>query len=214
MEIYQCIVCNECFPTGFSELLSGETGICPDCYRNMDKFKTPMALDEMGVTCISAYPYTGILRKAFLRYKFFGEQAYHRIFAVLFSDTLPLRSEDFDIVIPVPISRQRMNERGYNQTALFAKIVAKKMGLEYSEPALLRKRNTQKQSMLAARDRLKNVEDAFYADYRVVEGKRVLLIDDIHTVGATMYECAKTLKNAGAKSVVGAVLFKSIKTDD
>lgn len=215
-KICRCIICRESFPAEFAVLSSDELCICADCWENMDKFKTPSAFDELRMQCIAMQPYTGILRDAFLRYKFYGEMAYYTIFARLMRDGLlkMINKDDFDIIVPVPISKRRMNERGFNQTALFSKVVAEELGIEYSEIALLRKRNTKKQSTLSSRERFENVKDAFLAREDILKGKRVLLTDDIRTVGATMHECTRTIMAVGAKSVVGAVIFKSVSLDD
>jgi len=110
-----------------------------------------------------------------------------------------------DGVIPVPLHAQRMAERGYNQSALLAAAFAREMGLPMTENWLRRARQTQSQVGLSAVERQQNVADAFHAD-SAVAGKRLLLMDDVFTTGATLTACAQALRLAGAAAVYGLVL--------
>ncbi|MBI3959665.1 MAG: ComF family protein [Chloroflexi bacterium] len=110
-----------------------------------------------------------------------------------------------DGVIPVPLHAQRLTERGYNQSALLAGAFAERMRLKLAESWLSRARQTRSQVGLNAAERQQNVADAFHAD-SVVAGKRLLLIDDVFTTGATLAACAQALRQAGAAAVYGLVL--------
>lgn len=160
----------------------------------------------------AAAPYRGILRVSFLNHKFFRQEAFYEIFAgFLIRAIEPVIGQlQIDLVLPVPLSAARMRERGYNQAGLLARNLAAHFEIDYTENAVFRIRNTAKQSLLLPHERQKNVENAFLADREKVAGKRILLIDDIFTFGATMDACAKSLLDAGAKSVNAAVLFKTI----
>ena len=112
---------------------------------------------------------------------------------------------EIDGVVPVPLHAQRLAERGYNQSALLAGAFAQHMGLPLAESWLSRARQTRSQVGLNAAERQQNVADAFSAD-SVVAGKRLLLIDDVFTTGATLAACAQALRQAGAVAVYGLVL--------
>lgn len=112
---------------------------------------------------------------------------------------------EIDGVIPVPLHAERMAERGYNQSALLAGGLAKGTGLDLCEAWLRRERLTRSQVGLNAVERQQNVADAFRAD-PVVQGKRLLLVDDVFTTGATLSACAQALREAGAAAVYGLVL--------
>jgi ComF family protein len=107
-----------------------------------------------------------------------------------------------DLLVAVPLYGRRQRLRGYNQSALLARELSRLCGLPLAERGLARRRNTPPQARSAdAEARKRNVTDAFVADRRWVEGKRILLIDDVMTTGATLDACARALRQAGAASV-------------
>lgn len=213
-----CIVCCGRFPAVTSPVCNSTLCICANCYEQIKIYKTPSAFDggKYMRSLLAAYPYQGALKDAFIQYKFASQRAYHTIFAELlhrclrYFDAVP----SFDLVVPVPLSRQRLNERGFNQSALIAEKLADSFHIEYSRNALHRVRHTERQSTLNMSARTNNVKNAFLADRRVVAGRSILLVDDIFTIGATMSECAKTLLACDALSVIGITLFKSIMPQD
>jgi ComF family protein len=107
-----------------------------------------------------------------------------------------------EVVMAVPLYGRRQRLRGYNQSALLARELSRLCGLPLAERGLARRRNTPPQVRSAeAEERRRNVADAFVADRRWVEGRRILLIDDVMTTGATLDACARALRQAGAASV-------------
>jgi ComF family protein len=114
-----------------------------------------------------------------------------------------------EIVIALPLSNQRLKERGFNQAALLAAGVAKQLKLPVAHGARLRIRETPPQSGLNREARIKNIRGAFACDTSLV-GKSVAIIDDVMTTGATLSEAARTLKNAGAARVEAWVLARAV----
>ncbi|QDR81973.1 ComF family protein [Sporomusa termitida] len=111
-----------------------------------------------------------------------------------------------DRVVPVPLHRQRLAERGFNQTALIFQPWAARQRLSWLE-ALARTRATAPQWQLTLKERRKNSQGAFAVTRPdLIKGKRILLVDDIFTSGITMNECARVLKQAGAVKVQGLAL--------
>ncbi len=106
-----------------------------------------------------------------------------------------------DMIAPVPLARKRLRSRGFNQSDLIVKPVAHELNIPYFPRALTRTRETRSQVGLGANERKENLADAFAADPAQSKGKSVLLFDDITTTGTTLNECAKALKNAGAREV-------------
>lgn len=113
-----------------------------------------------------------------------------------------------DGVLAVPLHGERLAERGYNQSGLLAARAAEGLGLAYADALLIRARHTRSQTHLSAQERQENVADAFVAD-AAVRGKRLLLIDDVFTTGATLNACATALAKAGADTVYGLALATS-----
>ncbi len=107
-----------------------------------------------------------------------------------------------DLIAPVSLHPKRRRERGFDQAAVLAERVARACGVEWSPTCLERVRWTVPQASLGRGARLTNLHGAFRAD-PMVAGRRVLLVDDVMTTGATMAECARVLKAAGARSVYG-----------
>jgi len=110
-------------------------------------------------------------------------------------------------IVPVPLHKRRYNERGFNQAEYFAKSIAVALNKEYF-PLLERKKYTKQQVKMERKKRLHNLENAFVfnREFDTIQGKNILLVDDVYTTGATIEECAKVLKDAGA-NIVGGITF-------
>lgn len=117
---------------------------------------------------------------------------------------------DADLLIPMPLSRLRFQERGYNQVGLVARPLALWLGWRYRPQALSRTRHTRSQVGLTAAERRENVRDAFTADPGLVAGKRVVLMDDVATTGATLDAAARTLLQAGASDVRALAIARAL----
>jgi len=110
------------------------------------------------------------------------------------------------LVVPVPLHRLREKTRGYNQSRFLAQVVSKALGCPILE-GLERIRNTHPQAELSRKDRLKNVENAFILKEKLdLLNKKVILIDDVCSTGATLNACAAPLRTAGVKEIWGLVL--------
>lgn len=112
--------------------------------------------------------------------------------------------EEVETVIPVPLSRVRMRQRGYNQAGLLGEVVARRRGLRFVPELLQRTRATETQTALHPTERLANVAGAFRVDTggaSMVHRKHILIVDDVWTTGATTLACADGLFRAGARAV-------------
>jgi len=114
------------------------------------------------------------------------------------------------VMIPVPLHKRRYNWRGFNQSALLARGIADKFGVMVREDILVRVKNTKPQSKTVnGEERKKNIGDAFCCTRsEEVKNKNIIVVDDICTTSATLNECAKELKKAGARSVWGVVVAR------
>ncbi len=121
-----------------------------------------------------------------------------------------------DVIVPVPLHRWRLLRRRYNQSALLAQALATRNGKIYVADMLVRTRSTPIQGHKGFRERYKNVKGAFGTNPKRVtalQGKIILLIDDVYTSGATINECTKTLLSGGAASVRVLTLARVVKPD-
>lgn len=210
---FHCIACCSRFPKELTGVLGEGLCICKECSEAIEKYKSPSSFEGSKYVkfLLSAYPYNGALREAFIQYKFSGQRGYYLILSKLLIDYAKnfINKEDFDLIVPIPLSKRRLKERGFNQSELLAKELSDYFQISLSSNAVFRIRHTKRQSELNHAARTENVRGAFISDRSIVSGKRILLSDDIYTVGATMNECAHSLILAGAKSVAGITLFKS-----
>jgi len=151
--------------------------------------------------------YEGVLKDKMLAYKFNDKKYLKDFFAQELSKFL--YDVQVDCVTGVPITKERLRERGYNQTNLIAKEISKNLSIEYIPDMLVKIRDTEHQSKLSKTERKFNIKNCFkVADIYNINEKKILLIDDIFTTGATVNECSKMLKKAGAKKVIVATILK------
>jgi len=120
--------------------------------------------------------------------------------------------DSFDLLIPVPLHRQRLRERGFNQVLLLVKEISSRTGIPYRKTILQKKKPTLPQVILSGMEREKGLRGAFHVIGREgLAGKSVLLVDDVYTTGATVNECSKVLRRGGAKRVDVLTLAHAIK---
>jgi ComF family protein len=172
--------------------------LCPTC-REM-----PSSLDRIASSAIFAHP----LRDAIHELKYNDGRSLARPLGARMAAAWRQGNFAADVIIPVPLHAARLAERGYNQSALLARIVSREAGVPIDETALVRTKATQQQATLKALERRKNVEEAF-ACRGDVAGKNVVLVDDVCTTGSTLEACAVTLRAAGAASVWAFTLARA-----
>jgi competence protein ComFC len=112
-----------------------------------------------------------------------------------------------DFLIPVPLHKSRYRERGFNQSEIIAEEISKATGLPFLKDMLKRKKNTKDQTNLSPQQREENVRGAFVVtEPEMINGKKIILVDDVITTGATLSECARMLKQAGAEKILGMTI--------
>lgn len=150
------------------------------------------------------FQYSGQIRNSILNYKF-KEQAYiYKTFVNFLKNNqkMCIQIKKYDIIVPIPISKKRMKQRGFNQSALIAKSIAKMLKIDYDDKNIIKIKENKKQSELNKEERYKNVQGV----YKILNGKKfqqkkILLIDDIFTTGNTVNECSRLLKNEDARKI-------------
>lgn len=190
------LFCKNCEPE-----LSRITGkICPKCGRNYTYCNCSNRIYAFE-RCVQPFYYEGTVKKALLNFKFYGHEGGARIFASYAAETVKkaYKGISFDFVTSVPLSKAEIKKRGFNQSELFGRALAKELGLPYRE-TLLKPNNLPPQHSLSSPARWKNISGAF-VPIKTLDGARILSADDIITTGATLNECSKVLTGAGAKYV-------------
>lgn len=215
----RCVVCGKY-----------NTILCFECAKEIEYIKTPICLrcgkitkyGEFCSKCRSHFSLDGIIYAAIydnapikellhhLKYNQITEPA--ELLGDIISDGVSMLPFDRKklAVVPVPLYIKREQQRGYNQSELIARRLSTRLGLP-GGCALVRIKNTSTQVGLRKEERMKNVMGAFCCtDKDLIRGKIVLLVDDVVTTGATLNECGKVLKEAGAKKVIGVTVAKRI----
>ncbi len=115
----------------------------------------------------------------------------------------------YDIILPVPISKKRYKQRGYNQTELIAREIRKRTDIELVTNCLYKEKNNVPQSTLNKEDRIENVKNAYIIkNSKIIKDKRVIIFDDIYTTGSTVNECSKLLKQNNVKEILVMTIAK------
>jgi ComF family protein len=157
---------------------------------------------------IAPFAYGGALVRAIASLKYAGRVDRARPLSHLLLQALdPLRASPPTLVVPVPLHRKRLAERGYNHVALLAAPVARALGARFAASALVRVRDAPPQATLGRAARLENVEGVFKAAPGLsLARESVLVVDDVRTTGATIDACVLALRDAGAAEVRSLVL--------
>lgn len=214
-----CHVCHSFTPA------TEELHICPDCRDQLPFITGPhcslCGIPFIGVgsdhpcgACLAERPvydsaaaplrYEGAVSELIHGYKYGYRTVLRRPLALLMLERLEgfITEVAPEVMIPVPLHQTRMRQRGFNQALLLAEPLSRRWGIPLLRGGMVRIRPTEPQVNLAATERKINVRGAFaVADVDAVNGRRVLLVDDVLTTGSTANECARILKEVGASQV-------------
>lgn len=158
------------------------------------------------------FPYKGILKSRMLQLKFYGYQYIAKTFGEILAHKMEQKNIKADCIIPVPISKSRKFERGFNQSECIAKYMSELTGVPLYRKVLIKTKNNFQQSSLNLLERANNVKNVYSVqNIDEIKGKTVIVFDDIYTTGATINECAKVLKHAGASIVIAMTFLYSLK---
>lgn len=204
------LICSEC-EAGLPRIEPPWCAICGlprsgPCVCGTDRSKS-WALDAMR----SPFKFDGTIREAIHSLKYKNVRALSGPLAELLADCIQGEPIKPDVVVPVPLHRKRVRERGYNQSELIVRNLAKLLGVPAATDYMRRDRNTAPQARSAsAEERKANVAGAFSCKPGFVTGKSILIVDDVTTTGATLEACALELKRAGATSVWGLTVAREL----
>ncbi len=179
-----------------------EQVLCPECRTRAWGFDWARSFSE----------YKASLVRAIVMLKFEQIEPLGEWFADRLREIATRERIEADLVVPVPLHRQRQRERGYNQADLIARPLAKQLGLPYRAVLLVRTRPRPNKQVLSFEERWESVRGAFATrPGSQVDNLRVLLVDDVMTTGATLDACARALRAAGAKSVLGLTVARAAR---
>lgn len=213
-----------------------ENHLCSECWDNIgfiatksvcqccgNPFEFEMMEDAMCSECIANTPefdkarfvfkYNDVSGKIITGLKYTDKTPYAKTLAKFMSNKINELSDDYDLIVSVPIHPKKLVARKYNQSALLANRLGKITKKAVNNLVLRKVRNIRPQASLTRKERIENAKDAYAVNIKYKDnilGKKILLVDDVITTGATANECAKILKKAGADKVYLLTATKTI----
>ena len=187
--------------------------VCPDCRHELVIRRKGFGLPTEGSCvsiCFAPLQYENTVRDSLRRYKFEGKQFYASTYAEIICKAFNNGELDCDIITWVPLAKGRLWKRGYDQAKLLAEELSRRTGIPCRQTLVKRKNIRPQSSMKSAGDRIKNIRNVYRpADNCSLQGKKVLLVDDIVTTGATLSEAASILKKCGATEIRAAAAARA-----
>lgn len=193
----------------------GEGYLCKNCGKELEKYKLETIecekINKYIVEKFYIFKYLGIVRNMIIEYKFNDKPYLYRMFCkIIVEDKKTCEFlKNYDIIIPVPVHKKRKRKRGYNQSELISKEVAKRLDLKIYSDILIKINNNKMQSKLNKKERMINVKNVYKIinDEKIIN-KNVIIFDDIYTTGATVNECINLLTKAKVNKIGVLVLAK------
>lgn len=200
---YLCVGCGRKYKKSKVRFCYKSVCICTECYGKFEPYSSDAYFEALGnVTFLKpAFRYSGVYRDIFLNYKFNAQIAYGHILGMAIGEQIGKCKEicGYSYIVPIPVSKKRFNERGYNQSLIPAEYISEALNIPILD-VVVRTKHSVPQSTVDNSIRSVNVRNAFETDFQF-RGENVIIFDDIYTTGSTVYECAKILKKAGAGSI-------------
>ncbi|MBE7017082.1 MAG: ComF family protein [Ruminococcaceae bacterium] len=200
----RCVFCRK--------IISGGGKVCSECVKSLpETFSNACQKGDFFSVCVSPLYYEDNVRESLLRFKFNGATGNASVYAEYLAKCISAElSGRYDLISWVPLSKKRYKERGYDQAMLLAMATALELD-DVAVSTLEKTVHVKKQSTMGSPEKRRaNISGAYSApDRELIQGKRILLIDDIVTSGSTLSECARTLRAAGAAEVLCATVARS-----
>lgn len=187
-------VCKKCG----KEIVNETMEYCDDCASHRHAF-------EYGVALVN---YNETARKSMVQIKYKNKREYLDFYgaALVARHEKTIRRMQVDAIVPIPVHRSRMRNRGFNQAEVLGEIISDRLEIPMENGILKRMKRTLPQKELSAAERLKNLSGAFQAGEIPAGIRSVLLVDDIYTTGSTIEACSRVLRQAGVERIYFAVI--------
>jgi len=201
--VYLCKNCAE-------DILEVKSQTCPKCGRLSDSGRYCLKCRKgkflKGIIC-ATYFEEGPIKEIIHNFKYNSLQEFSKILGLKMADS-GIEFTCFDYITFVPLHRKRLAQRGYNQAQLLSEEIAKIKHIK-CENLLIKVKHTKRQVGLIGSKRRRNLESAFRINKEIeIENKKIIIVDDISTTGTTLNECARVLREAGAKEIWGLVVAR------
>lgn len=187
--------------------------ICKDCYENLEILDKEINIDSPYIKkAYYSLSYNRFIREKVKDYKYNGKNYLCKPFGEIMLRTIKNKGidKDIEVILYVPTHKRKEALRGYNQAEILADYISKVLDKPLLKDNLVKIRWTKEQSHSNKIDRIINLKDSFRIKRpNEIEGKKILLIDDIVTTGVTMEECSRVIINNGAKRIIGLALTSS-----
>lgn len=187
----RCIICNS----------EDFIGICPYCKSKIKRVENQNDILSYGY-------YGGILKELILAFKYDKNFTAGNVISELLLNLIYENNIEFDEICYVPMSKSSVKKRGFNQCEVIAKNLSKLLDIPVND-SLIKIKDTREQKSLSKEERYKNIKGAFKVKKNNIENKRVLLVDDVVTTGATLLECKKILKKCDVAEITILTIAKS-----
>ena len=196
----KCILCG-------ALLHRGEVDLCRSCRRDNEEFRRFHRKIQRIHDFTAVWYYEGRVRESLIRYKFYNSRSYAGAYGRLLALRCLEQLEEPDVITWVPVSRRRKWQRGYDQVELLARAVGRELNLPVRKLLDKIRHNPAQSGLDSAEKRRANVLGVYRPHQNAqIRGKRILLLDDILTTGATASECARVLLTAGAEEIIFAAV--------
>ncbi len=181
--------------------------VCQRCFNKVYYCREPFVIEEDGIklNCYSACYYSGVMKELITLLKFYSSFKVIRVIQIYCVETIKNFYLEFDLITFVPSTKESSKKRGFNQSELLAKSISKELGIKAT--SLLERIDVKKDQIgLGKTERWENIKNSFAIkkniNLDIVKNKKVLIIDDVITTGATSFYCSKQLFEMGADEVI------------
>ena len=188
---------------GICEKLS-EGYLCKECGKELEKYEICLKAVNEGIERLHVFKYEDLIRNLIIDYKFNDKSYLYKTFCefIIKHKNIFDFIRSYDIIIPVPMHNKKKAKRGYNQSELIAKELAKKAEIRMENHTLIKIKNNKVQSTLNKEERKNNVKNVYkLVNKEKIENKKVLIFDDIYTTGATIEACIQEISKANVKKI-------------